>query len=168
MLMRHGSIFNVNGGDPFSARLDDVFAAVCDAHEAQGVNAGHIACPEPIVLVHSTCFMMLQKRWSLSPVRLTISQYSVVLWQNLCQHDTMGTPVLGHCSCLTMLHDNSAECYRCEDYTHNMLSLLNDVSHSVCPEPVVLMHSTCLAMLQDINLRFSLVVGKQCKAWLEL
>ena len=58
--MGHGSVFGVNGGDPFSTRLNDIFAAVCDAHEAQGVNAGHIACPEPVVFIHSACLMMLQ------------------------------------------------------------------------------------------------------------
>lgn len=60
MLVRHCSILNVDGGDPFATRLDDIFAAVCDAHEAQWINAGDVSCLEPVVCVHCTAVLVLQ------------------------------------------------------------------------------------------------------------
>ena len=39
--------------------LDDVLAAVGDAHVAQRVNAGHIAGAEPVVLVYRTGIRVL-------------------------------------------------------------------------------------------------------------
>ncbi len=60
MFVRHCSILNVNGGNPLATRLDDIFAAVCDAHEAQWINAGHVSCLEPVVWVHCTAVFVLQ------------------------------------------------------------------------------------------------------------
>lgn len=60
MFMRHRSILDVNGGDPLATRLDDIFAAVCDAHEAQRINAGNVSCLEPVVCVHCTAVFVLQ------------------------------------------------------------------------------------------------------------
>lgn len=57
--MRDSHVFNLYGGYPFPARLDDIFAAVCDAHIAQGVHAGDISCAEPVVFIHCTRLRML-------------------------------------------------------------------------------------------------------------
>ena len=60
MVVRHGGILNVDGGDPFPTRLDHILAAVGDAHEAQGVNGGHIPGLEPALCIHCTALLVLQ------------------------------------------------------------------------------------------------------------
>ena len=77
MFMRHGSILDVDGGDPLATRLDDVFAAICDAHETQWVNAGNISCLEPVVCVHCTAVLVLQTQAA-----------------NLIMHHVEGTQIL--------------------------------------------------------------------------
>ena len=52
-------ILNLYGGDPLASRLDNILAAVCNAHIAQGVDASHIASAEPAVLVYCTGLWML-------------------------------------------------------------------------------------------------------------
>ena len=53
LVMGHSYVLKLNGRYPFSARLDDIFQSVCDAHEAQGIDAGHIPSAEPALLIHS-------------------------------------------------------------------------------------------------------------------
>ena len=52
LLMRHSHILNLNGRNPLPSRLDDILDSVCDAHEAQGVNAGHVPCAEPALPIY--------------------------------------------------------------------------------------------------------------------
>lgn len=49
-------VLNLYGGNPLSTRLDDILAAVGDAHVAQGIDACHIPRAEPVVLVYCTGF----------------------------------------------------------------------------------------------------------------
>ncbi|MNP85445.1 hypothetical protein D3C76_1851920 [compost metagenome] len=43
----HGDVFQVNGGDPLTTRLDDIFAAVGDQQITVFVDGGHITGVEP-------------------------------------------------------------------------------------------------------------------------
>ena len=71
--MGHSNILNLDGGDPLSARLDDILDSVRDAHEAQGVNAGHISRAEPALPVH--CW-----GWGLQAGHIcTFSKFSIFL-----------------------------------------------------------------------------------------
>ena len=58
--MRHGGVLDVDRGNPFPSRLDDILAAVGDAHEAQWINRGHIPGLEPALCIHCTALLVLQ------------------------------------------------------------------------------------------------------------
>jgi len=48
--MRHDRILQLDGGDPFAARLDHVLGPVDDLDVTVGVDLGHVARAEPPVL----------------------------------------------------------------------------------------------------------------------
>lgn len=54
LIMGDCHVFNLNGGYPLATRLDDIFAAVSDAHVAQRIQACHITGAEPVILVYGT------------------------------------------------------------------------------------------------------------------
>ena len=79
MFVRHCSIFNVDGGNPLATRLDDIFAAVCDAHEAQWINAGNVSCLEPVVCVHCTAVFVLQTQAASLIVQVSLQSHCACL-----------------------------------------------------------------------------------------
>src|SRR5438445_4007312 len=48
--MRHDGVLQLDGGDPFAARLDHILGPVDDLDVTVGVDPGHVARAEPTVL----------------------------------------------------------------------------------------------------------------------
>src|SRR5687767_7956801 len=53
-----GDVLQVDGADPFAARLDHVLGAVGDLHVAVGVDGGHVAGREPALAQHLAAFAL--------------------------------------------------------------------------------------------------------------
>ena len=49
--VRHGHVFQINRADPFTARLDHIFTAIRNLHEALSVDLGHVAGGKPFLAI---------------------------------------------------------------------------------------------------------------------